>query len=168
MSTERIDKSVSFEATEENILAVINVVKNLEKMTNKSSVEIVKKYTEGKCSSLAALINHLVPDCTVTIAATLEDDGYTIKFYHYMVKLDEKNNAKPCYYDINGKIPEKDITNYCCNLLKEPDKDKVYFTDVNHKISLNKYDPVITKCVEVLEHNPSIITSQNSASKMKR
>lgn len=168
MSTERIDKSVSFEATEENILAVINVVKNLEKMTNKSSVEIVKKYTEGKCSSLAALINHLVPDCTITLAATLEDDGYTIKFYHYMVKLDKKNNAKTCYYDINGRLPEKEVMKYCCNLLKEPNKDKVYLTDINHKIYLNKYDPVITKCVEVVEHTPSIITEQGKNKSKQR
>ncbi len=152
--------NVTFEANEQNVLAVIQLVKQLERVSNKSSVEIVKKYTEGKCSTLAGLINHFVPESQIHLAATVENDGFTIKFYHYMIKLAGKTEKEDCYYDINGRIPAKDLPTYCSSLLKEPDKSKIYYNDVNNKIHFGNYDPVINKCVNVINSCPEIITEQ--------
>ncbi len=154
-------QNVTFEANEQNVLAVIQLVKQLEAANNKTSVDTHKKYTQGKCSVLAGLINQFIPDSQIYLAATVADDGFSIKFYHYMIKLHGKDKSKDCYYDITGKITAKDLPTYCSNLLSEPDKSKIYYNDIKNKIHLGSLDPVINKCVAVINEYPQIITNQS-------
>lgn len=162
-----MNNNVTFEATEQNVLSIIQLLKQLERISNKSSDEIVKKYTQGKCSTLAGLINHFVPDSQICLSTTLENDGYTIKFYHYLIKLTGKTPEDDCYYDITGKITPQQLPEYCSNLLKEPDKSKIYYIDTHNKIRVGNYDPVINKCVNIINSCPEIITQQDEHNKSK-
>lgn len=99
---------------EENILAIIEFVKQVEREHGLSDEEIEYKYTRGNCKNLAQLA---ILDTLVRLfgkirgASVVKIDEYNISFPHYYLKVEtKKGNA--CFYDILGKKSNQEMINF--------------------------------------------------------
>lgn len=104
----------SNEPTEENILAIINYVRALERENGLSDEEISYKYTHGDCTCLTTLINYFLPKVKVYLfEKEMESSHYCVGIRGDIVKDSklaisyemEGRRERGCkyYYDINGR-----------------------------------------------------------------
>lgn len=155
----------TFEPTEQNVMSIIELVWAMEKTTNKSKEEVIKKYTQGWCNTLSGLIQYFIPESQVAFMVTFEPNGFEYRAYHFMIKLPKEKDGKGTkeehfdYFDINGKTTEDNIKPYCAELLNNVTPEEVFIGPGNYGISKRPptSDPVINKCIELITEYPNVI-----------
>ena len=152
---------ITFDATEKNVMSIINLVWEMEKTANSSQQQVIKKYTQGMCNDLTSLINYFIPESQVGLIVTFEDNGVEYRAYHFMIKLpiSDQEPTKYNYYDINGKWSEDQIKPYCAKILNNVTPDDVFVCGANFALSKRPRtnDMVINRCVELIERHPNIV-----------
>ena len=89
----------------DNILGLIEHVKNIERKNGLSEEEIVKKYTQKDCRCLVSLIQQFFPE-TKSIMFLLDEESM-----HNVAGLDIKTSGfqDMVYFDINGVRNHTDV-----------------------------------------------------------
>ena len=98
----KILKLINNEATEENILKIIQHIKDIETAEGLTQQEIEHKYTCGYCSSLVEMVQHFLPQCRSICFWSADDIA------HFCIGIEPQcsnsNEHKELdYFDINGK-----------------------------------------------------------------
>ena len=109
------------EATKENILAIIEYVKSVERNNGLTDEQIIHKYTQSDCRCLASLITYILPDTELIMF--LADSPSAYEFFHYYAAIN-KNKSKNTnfenleYFDINGKKDFKKAEKFVTDQIK--------------------------------------------------
>ena len=98
---------------EENVLAIIDFVKQVEREYGLSDEEIEYKYTRGSCKNLAQLA---ILDTLVRLFGNIRGTSvvkieYNRSFPHYYFKVEEKK-GNSYFYDILGKKTNKEMVDF--------------------------------------------------------
>lgn len=91
----------------ENILRLIEHVKNVERENGLSDKEINQKYTHKDCRCLVSIINRCFPNIKPVMFLLDEEDVHFVAMLESEFKNGEK---KTTYFDING---EKSFSDVC-------------------------------------------------------
>ncbi len=97
--------------TEENVLKIINHIKDIETERGLTKDEIEYKYTQGHCSSLVEMVQHFLPSVRPIWFWNYEECSH----YCLAIENPDKNSGKYLdldYFDINGKKSYKQITDW--------------------------------------------------------
>lgn len=134
----------SNEATEENILIIIQAIHDLEREQILEGLEISEdmvdeqieqiiadmiehKYLHGDCSCLVSLIQLILPKVKAAFFDSSEKRSELVNdelFGHYCIVIRPKIDGKPAdlrdsfYYDINGKKTHEEMCEYLAKELK--------------------------------------------------
>ena len=105
------------EPTAENVLSLIEIIKQIELGNGLTEKQIIEKYTHNDCLCLATMINYVLP-ATKMVMLVVDEDSF-----HCFVCADlkERINALPqnkytklAYFDINGKMSFEQACEYVC------------------------------------------------------
>lgn len=116
--------SITDEANSDNIISIINLIKDIEKFWRNSDAygeklsenthTIEGQYLFGDCFYLASLIKYIYKnEESIGIVKFIQPQN-EITYRHFMIELKDKNllNGNAQYFDINGTCKENDIQTY--------------------------------------------------------
>ena len=91
----------------ENILRLIEHVKNVERENGLSDKEINQRYTHKDCRCLVSIINRCFPSIKPIMFLLDEED---VHFVALLDSISKNGKKRTSYFDING---EKDFSGMC-------------------------------------------------------
>lgn len=146
-------------ATEENILRIIEYVRQVEKSKGLTDEQISYKYTHGDCNCLADLIKTLLPDVKLKGFGSSNGDAHSCVAIKGNPDVDERLDRfigeDFYYFDINGKKYYDEMCEYLANTF-HTDVNKIR---VNHHYVVNSLQNETTK--SILENGVSIQPKDN-------
>ena len=146
------------EPTAENILSLIEIIKQIERENGLTEKQIIDKYTHNDCLCLATMINYVLPT-TKMVMLVLDEDCF-----HCFVCADlkEKTNGLPqnkyanfAYFDINGKKSFEQACEYVC-LEFNTDTQNVVPVEVKRPILENDIKQKLLSLVDI-ENKPPVL-----------
>ena len=153
-------KLPQFEATEENIISIVNMLMAYEKSGPKTEAAVIKKYTQYSCGDLAALIKTLVPNSTVVVGLIIKKEELENIPFHFMVKIPSKENPKKeFYFDINGKHNREGLEKYIATILGRDPKTEVGITSrTKQDRKIESSNGIALHCLEDIKTYPTMIS----------
>ncbi len=155
------NKYPQFEATEQNIMSIIDMLIYYEQATNKTPNQVIKKYTEISCGDLAALIKTLVPDAEIVLGLAYKLEEIDNLAYHFMVEIkDPKNPKSKLYYDINGRHEREGLEEYVASILNKNSQDIGFISKGQNPRVIEKDNTPAIECLKGITTWPHVISNE--------